>query len=94
MRLSKLTNIGVELERLLNDVGINDSKELMKIGSVEATYKLNLIDEACFNKLYAIEGAIQNVRWYKMPREYREELKEEYLKRISEYQNTSIINKK
>lgn len=64
MCLSKLPNIGKELEALLNTVGINSMEELKEIGSIEATLRLNDIGEACMNKLYAIEGAIQDVRWH------------------------------
>lgn len=34
------------------------------------------------NKLYAIEGAIQDVRWHQLPKEYREKLKQMYLEKI------------
>lgn len=83
MCLSKLPNIGNKLEALLNIVGINSIQELKQVGSIEATTRLNDIGEACMNKLYAIEGAIQDVRWHQLPKEYREELKQMYKKRIN-----------
>lgn len=82
MCLSKLHNIGKELERLLNEVGITSEDELKRVGSIEATVRLNAIGEACTNKLYAIEGAIKEIRWHQLPKEYKELLKKEYLERI------------
>lgn len=69
---------------MLNTVGITSIEELKEIGSIEATLRLNDIGEACMNKLYAIEGAIQDVRWHQLPKEYREELKQMYKKRIKD----------
>lgn len=82
MCLSELPNIGKELEALLNIVGITSIEELKEVGSIEATTRLNDIGEACMNKLYAIEGAIQDVRWHQLPKEYREKLKQMYLEQI------------
>ncbi len=63
--LTKLPNIGKILEKQLNDVGINTIEELKIVGSKEAWLKIRKIDEsACLNRLYALEGAIRNIKWH------------------------------
>ena len=77
--LSKLPNIGKVLEEQLNDVGINTVDELIDIGSKEAWLKIKEIDEsACINRLMALEGAIQNIRWHNLSEEEKNNLKEFY----------------
>ena len=65
--LSKLPNIGKVVEKQLNEVGINTVDDLINIGSKEAWLKIKKIDEsACINRLMALEGAIQNIRWHNL----------------------------
>ncbi len=65
--LSKLPNIGKVLEKQLNEVGINTADELIDIGSKEAWLKIKEVDEsACINRMMALEGAIQNIRWHNL----------------------------
>ena len=65
--LSKLPNIGKVLEKQLNDVGINTVDDLINLGSKEAWLKIKEIDDsACLNRLMALEGAIQNIRWHNL----------------------------
>jgi DNA transformation protein len=33
---------------------------------------------ACYNMLYAIEGAVRGVRWHYIPKEERDQLKREF----------------
>ena len=78
-KLSKLPNIGKVVEKQLNDVGINTVDELIDIGSKEAWVKIKELDEsACINKLMAIEGAIQNIRWHDLSEADKENLKDFY----------------
>lgn len=35
-------------------------------------------EEACINMLYALEGAIQNIRWHKLEKDVEAELLEFY----------------
>ena len=68
--LSKLPNIGKVLEKQLNDVGINTVDDLINLGSKEAWLKIKEIDDsACLNRLMALEGAIQNIRWHNLSEE-------------------------
>lgn len=77
--LSKLPNIGKNLEEQLNLVGINTVEELKKIGSKEAWLKIRDIDKsACINRLYALEGAIEGIRWHYLSEEKKLMLKEFY----------------
>lgn len=83
MRLTELPNIGKTLEKELNNIGIQSAEELREIGSIEAIVRLDRNGDACYNKLYALEGAIQNVRWHQLPKEYREQLKLRYNEQIN-----------
>lgn len=86
MGLSDMSNIGKQLEKLLEEVGINTIDELKKIGSIEAGIRLTLNNEFCANKLYAMEGAIQNIRWHELPKEYRDELYKKYQESAKQYE--------
>ena len=62
-KLSDLPNIDKEVERQLNQVGIINFEQLKENGAKEAWLKIKKIDSsACINRLYALEGAIQNIR--------------------------------
>lgn len=77
--LSKLPNIGKVVEKQLNDVGINTIDELINLGSKEAWLKIKEVDEsACLNRLMALEGAIQNIRWHDLSDEDKQNLKDFY----------------
>ncbi|WMW24971.1 TfoX/Sxy family protein [Methanolobus sediminis] len=77
--LSQLPNIGKKLEELLEQAGITNPAELQELGSKEAFDRLLLIDEtACMNKLYALEGAIQGIRWHQLSENDKKSLKEYY----------------
>lgn len=77
--LSKLPNIGKNVEQQLNDVGITTFEELKSIGSKNAWLKIQSIDEsACIHRLMALEGAICGVKKKEIPDEKKIELKEFY----------------
>ena len=77
--LSKLPNIGKVLEKQLNDVGINTIDDLVNLGSKEAWLKIKEIDDsACLNRLMALEGAIQNIRWHNLSEEDKDNLRNFY----------------
>ena len=79
--LSKLPNIGKELEKQLNEVGINTYDELIDLGSQEVWLKIKEIDKsACINRLMALEGAIQNIRWHNLSEKDKKYLKDFYEK--------------
>jgi DNA transformation protein len=75
MRLSKMPNIGTVLEDRLIKAGIENSEQLINIGSKDAFLRIRTIDEdACFNNLCALEGAIQGIRWHYLNDDKKEEL--------------------
>jgi DNA transformation protein len=77
--LSKLPNIGKSVEEQLNLVGINTVEDLKIIGSKEAWLKIREIDKsACINRLYALEGAVEGIRWHYLSEEKKLMLKEFY----------------
>jgi len=77
--LSMLPNIGKTVEKQLNEVGVETVKQLIKIGSKQAWLRIKGIDDsACINRLYALEGAIQGIRWHNLSEEVKGELKEFY----------------
>lgn len=77
-RLSDLPNIGKKLELLLEDAGVETPADLERLGAVEVCLRLKLAGEACYSKLYALEGAIRGIRWHDIPAEERKELKKAY----------------
>lgn len=77
--LSEMKNIGNAVEKQLKDVGITTADELVDIGSREAWLRILEIDEsACINRLMALEGAIQDVRWHDLSDEDKGKLKDFY----------------
>lgn len=77
--LSKLPNIGKEVERQLGEVGIHTFEELKAIGTEAAWLKIQEIDEsACIHRLLALEGAIQGVKKTLLSDEKKAELKAFY----------------
>lgn len=79
--LTELKNIGEELSRQLCAADIRTPEQLCDIGSREAWLRLKMQDpSACLNRLYALEGAIQGIRWHALNDASKHELKSFYLK--------------
>lgn len=75
--LAKLPNIGKVVEEQLNEVGIKTVEQLKEMGSKRSWLRIKAIDaSACINRLYALEGAIQGIRWHYLSDEIKSELKE------------------
>ncbi len=75
--MTDLPNIGDTLAAKLERIGVTTEDELTALGSVEASIRIGAADdEGCYNMLYALEGAIQGVRWHSLPTEVRAKLKE------------------
>lgn len=77
-KLSDLPNIGKVLEEKLNNAGVQNVEDLRRLGteSVFTKIKIDENPEACINMLYAIEGAVQGIRWHGLSKSRKEELKE------------------
>jgi DNA transformation protein len=77
--LTELPNIGRTLAEKLVAVGITAPDELISTGSENAMIKIKTIDkEACINMLYALEGAIQGIRWHDLANSRKLELLDFY----------------
>ena len=77
--LSYLPNIGPKLSEKLNAADIMSYDDLAAIGSVEAVLRIKEQDlSACYNMLYALEGAVRGIRWHAIPKEERAQLKQEF----------------
>lgn len=77
--LSDLPNIGKVVEQQLNEVGIMNENDLRVVGSREAWLRILSIDpSACYNRLCALEGAIQGIRWHDLDDMTKMELKQFY----------------
>jgi DNA transformation protein and related proteins len=73
----KVPNIGKELNDLLLLAEIENIEKLQFLGTEQAFIKLKTVHpEACINMLYAIEGAVQNIRWHYLETTRKLELKE------------------
>lgn len=73
--LSGRINIGEETETKLIQAGIDSFEKLDKMGSQQAFLRLHAMDpDACLNLLYALEGAIEGIRWHDLSREKKQEL--------------------
>jgi DNA transformation protein len=61
--LSKCPNIGKEMEKQLNEAGINTYEELKVLGAEQAWLKIKELDEsACIHRLLGLEGALQGIK--------------------------------
>lgn len=77
MELEKMPNLGKVVSNLLRKAEINTAEELIKVGSKEAFLRIRELDStACINMLYALEGAVQGIRWYGLSEESKKDLKE------------------
>lgn len=74
--LTKMPNIGRTLADKLIAAGISSPKDLINTGSENAMIKIKTIDPgACINMLFALEGAIQGIRWHNLDETRKLELK-------------------
>lgn len=75
-KLEDLRNIGATLAALLHETGINSPEELYETGTFKAFMRVKAVDpDACFSKLCAFEGAVEGIRWHKLSKEKKAELK-------------------
>ncbi len=78
--LSKLVNIGKIVEKQLQKAGIETPDELIACGSKNAWLRIKAFDpSACYNRLCALEGAVEGIRWHDLPDDTKKDLKEFYL---------------
>ena len=93
--LRNLPNIGPELEKILKLAGIQTARDLIKTGSKETFIRIKTIDpDACLDKLYALEGACQHIRWHFLDQEKKRELKDLFDQLNQKSKETLIYYKK
>ncbi|MCL2842907.1 MAG: TfoX/Sxy family protein [Oscillospiraceae bacterium] len=77
--LTSLKNIGKEMEKKLQTVGITTAEELKQAGSKEAFVRLKLhyanITTICPVHLYTLEGAITDTEYSQLPENVVQDLK-------------------
>ena len=77
--LTELPNIGPVLADKLAAIGVETHEDLVALGSVAAVLQIKEEDRsACYNMLYAIEGAILGLRWHAISKADRAALKERF----------------
>ena len=71
-----MKNIGTEMKKKLNSIGITRAEELSQIGSKEAFFRLKATyPEVCLVHLYTLHGAIENLDFNVLPQDVKEDLK-------------------
>ena len=78
--LTDLPNIGKILAGKLNRAGITSEQQLKETGSENTIVKIATLEnsDVCIDMLYALEGAIQGIRWHGLSEERKQELKDFY----------------
>lgn len=78
--ITDLPNIGKTIADKLSAIGIESEHDLKEIGSENAIIKIATIENSgsCINMLYALEGAIQGIRWHGLDKNKKQELKDFY----------------
>ncbi|HXK82082.1 MAG TPA: TfoX/Sxy family DNA transformation protein [Bacteroidales bacterium] len=72
-------NIGKVLELKLHSLGIETIERLRELGTEETFRRLKKIDrKASRALLFAIEGAIQDVRWHNLDEDRKTQLRDFY----------------
>ena len=75
--LISMMNIGKEMAKKLDSVGIGSAEELVRSGAEQAFLKLKeRYPNVCLVHLYALEGAVCNVEFNSLPKGRKRELKE------------------
>lgn len=79
IELTQLPNIGLTLAENLISAGVTSPQELRNLGAEKTFIRIQAImADACISQLYALEGAIQGVRWHSLDKSRREELRQFY----------------
>ena len=76
MELTALKNIGAEMKKKLNTIGVNSAEELLRMGSKEAFVRLKAAyPKVCLVHLYELQGAIDGTDFNRLPQNVKAELK-------------------
>jgi DNA transformation protein len=74
-QLTDLPNIGPTLAKKLKQIGVIEVQDLVDLGSENAILKFTALKKSgvCLNMLYALEGAIQGIRWHALNKERKQD---------------------
>ena len=76
MELTKLKNIGAEMEKKLSFIGINTAEDLVRLGSKETFLRLKVAyPEVCLVHLYVLQAVIDGLEFNMLPQNIKDELK-------------------
>jgi DNA transformation protein len=76
MGIIGIHNIGKVLELRLYELGIDSFEELKSLGAEKTFLKLYEVNKNTSRSiLYALEGAIEGIRWHNLPEKRKQELK-------------------
>lgn len=74
-RLQALRNIGPKTAEWLSEAGIGSRAELARVGPIEACRRLRLAGRpVSLLAAYAIEGALMDTHWNKLPLPFKQQL--------------------
>ena len=74
--LTSMRNIGKEMQRKLQLVGIHTAEELVQAGSKETFLRLKTrFPNVCLVHLYTLQAAIDNIDYNQLPNEVQKDLK-------------------
>ena len=82
--LERMRNLGPVIAGRLREVGIETPAELRRLGAIEAYVRLKRVfrTETTHAQLYALHGAVTDVRWYALPEEARAALRDAAARRL------------
>ncbi len=76
-QLTSMMNIGREMAKKLDSVGIGTAEALVRSGAEQAFLRLKeKYPNVCLVHLYALEGAVCDVEYNSLPESRKKELKE------------------
>lgn len=76
MQLTGMRNIGPEMDKKLQAIGITSGEELIKTGSYEAFLRLKTrFPNVCLVHLYVLYGAIHDLEYNMLPEDVKKDLK-------------------
>lgn len=74
--LDSMVNIGKEMKTKLFSIGVSSAEDLIRLGSKEVFRQLKeQYPNVCLVHLYALQGAILNIDYNKLPDELKLDLK-------------------
>lgn len=80
-KLTDLPNLGEVIEKRLNAIGIWTAEELVQAGSKDVFIRMKMAGgEVCLHMLYALQGAIEGIRYTQLAPGTKQELKQYYKK--------------